>query len=220
MLFAEKGAFSNIKKQRFCTFLKNICSEKVQLYTNRRKTSLETPFKDEQTLIKACIKGRRKAQRYLYDSYRVSMFSVCLRYAPSREVAEDLLQEGFYSVFKDLHQFRGEGALGGWIHKIMVRTALAYLRKTPKNTLQEAPDFDQSYDGESNIIAEMSASHILHLLQTLPSGYRAVFNLYAIEGYSHREIGELLTITESTSRSQYVRARQFLQKMLQKESIS
>ncbi|MEZ4777366.1 MAG: sigma-70 family RNA polymerase sigma factor [Bacteroidia bacterium] len=181
---------------------------------------METPFKDEKVLIKACIKEHRKAQRYLYDSYRVAMFRVCLRYAPSKEVAEDLLQEGFYSVFKDIHQFRGDGALGGWIHKVMVRTALTYLRKNAKNIWQEDLNIDHQYDGESYIIADLGASHIMRLLQTLPPGYRAIFNLYAIEGYSHQEIGELLNITESTSRSQYVRARQFLQKMLQKESIS
>lgn len=150
------------------------------------------------------------------------MFRVCMRYAPSREVAEDLLQEGFYQVFKDLKQFRGEGELGGWINRIMVRTSLNYLRKQRRLGVQQTELAQQtdSFDGEASVLSDFGANHIMKILQALPPGYRAVFNLYAIEGYTHKEIAAQLNIAESSSRSQYVRARQLLQKMLKQEKIS
>ena len=187
----------------------------------KNNSKLKTQHTDEQKLIAACLKGKRKAKRRLYERFRVPMFRVCMRYAPSREVAEDLLQEGFYQVFKDLGQFRGEGALGGWINRIMVRTALNYLRKQRKGGFQDSfSEQISDYDGEASILSDMGATHIMNLLQSLPSGYRAVFNLYAIEGYSHKEIAEQLDIAESSSRSQYVRARRALRQLLQQEQIS
>ncbi|MEM7371083.1 MAG: RNA polymerase sigma factor [Bacteroidota bacterium] len=177
---------------------------------------------DQQTLIHACLTGNRKAKRALYEQYRIPMFRVCMRYAPSREIAEDLLQEGFYQVFKDLKQFRGEGELGGWINKIMVRTALSYLRRQRKfgfqNSHQESPS--DLFDGEASMLSDFGTNHIMKVLQSLPPGYRAVFNLYAIEGYTHKEVAAQLNIAESSSRSQYVRARHLLQKLLQHEKIS
>lgn len=167
-------------------------------------------------LLDACLKGKRRARRQLYERYRVPMFRLCMRYAPSREAAEDILQEGFYQVFKDLGQFRGEGNLGAWMHRIMVRTALSYLRKQRKAEFQEEfPVLSDDRSAESLIISEFEVSHIMHVIQSLPDGYRAVFNLYAIEGYSHKEIAEQLGIAESSSRSQYTRARHTLRHLLQ-----
>ncbi|RMG73478.1 MAG: sigma-70 family RNA polymerase sigma factor [Bacteroidetes bacterium] len=144
------------------------------------------------------------------------MFRLCMRYADSREVAEDLLQEGFARVFKDLGQFRGEGALGAWIRQVFVRTALTYLRKEQRRVTQISlsAELPGSLNGESEVLGAMGAAEIMKLLQSLPPGYRAVFNLFAIEGYSHKEIGELLHISERTSRSQYTRARALLARLL------
>ena len=177
---------------------------------------MNKPEHTEEQLIAACLKGRRKAQRQLYEQYRVPMFRLCMRYAESREVAEDLLQEGFYRVFKDLGQYRGEGALGAWIRQIMVRTALTHLRKEQRRVAQAelSEELPVSLNGESEVLSEFGAAQIMALLQSLSPGYRAVFNLYAIEGYSHKEIGELLGIAESTSRSQFVRARTLLAQRL------
>ncbi|MEM7656621.1 MAG: sigma-70 family RNA polymerase sigma factor [Bacteroidota bacterium] len=171
----------------------------------------------EAELLAGCLEGQRKAQRTLYEQYQQHMFAVCLRYAPNRVVAEDLLQEGFYRVFKELGSYRGEGALGGWIRKVIVRTALDFLKKERRDWARRekvGAERPESWDGESALIGQMGADFILELLQKLPAGYRAVFNLYAIEGYSHREISEQLGIAESTSRSQYVRARQMLAQQL------
>lgn len=170
----------------------------------------------ESALIAACLKGHRPAQRQLYEAYRVGMFRLCMRYADSREVAEDLLQEGFARVFKDLGQFRGEGALGAWIRQVFVRTALTYLRKEQRRVTQISlsAELPGSLNGESEVLGAMGAAEIMKLLQSLPPGYRAVFNLFAIEGYSHKEIGELLHISERTSRSQYTRARALLARLL------
>jgi RNA polymerase sigma factor (sigma-70 family) len=145
------------------------------------------------------------------------MFAVCLRYAPNRMVAEDLLQEGFYRIFKELGSYRKEGALGGWIRQVIVRTALDFLKKEKRDRVRRekvAAERPESQDGETELIGQINVQYILKLLHRLPAGYRAVFNLYAIEGYSHREISKQLGIAESTSRSQYVRARQLLAQQL------
>ncbi len=170
---------------------------------------------DEQQLIAGCKKGNRLAQRELYDKYAPRMLAVCMRYVNDRETARDLLQEGFIKVFTCIDSYSGLGSFEGWVRKVFVNGALEYLRKT--DVLREATDLDNAPElvqPEASVLSNISAAELMKMIQQLPAGFRAVFNLFAIEGYSHREISEMLKITESTSRSQYTRARQMLQKQI------
>lgn len=169
----------------------------------------------EKQLIESCRKGERLAQKELYDTYSRKMMGVCLRYVNDRETARDLLQDGFVKVFTSMDSYTGLGSFEGWLRKIFVNCALEYLRKS--DVLREAADLDNSAElvnPDSSVISEMSAAELMKLVQQLPAGFRAVFNLFAIEGYSHKEIGEMLDITESTSRSQFTRAKQLLQRQI------
>lgn len=167
-----------------------------------------------QQLIDECKKGNRLAQKELYDKYARKMMGVCLRYVSDRETARDLLQDGFVKVFTSLDTYTGSGVFDAWIRKIFVNGALEYLRRG--DVLREASDWDSITEPvesfSASAVSELSAAELMKLVQELPAGFRAVFNLFAIEGYSHREIAEMMNITESTSRSQYTRARQLLQK--------
>ncbi|MGQ0738015.1 MAG: RNA polymerase sigma factor [Bacteroidota bacterium] len=169
----------------------------------------------EQLIIKGCVAGDRAFQTKLYDLFAPGMFGVCLRYARSREEAEEILQEGFLRVFTYIKNFRGDGSFEGWMRKIMVNCALQRYRS--KSTLQPVIRLDSSgYDaeGETDIASGLDAKELLALVQTLPAGYRIVFNLYVFEGYKHREIAEALGISEGTSKSNLSDARIFLQKAL------
>ncbi len=169
----------------------------------------------EKYLIEGCKKRERKAQKELYEMYSRKMMGVCLRYVGDRETARDLLQEGFVRVFTSIDSYSEKGSFEGWLHKIFVNCALEYLRQS--DVLREAVEYDYSVEQivfDDLIISEISASELLRLVQELPNGLRAVFNLFAIEGYSHKEIAEMLRVTESTSRSQYVRAKQLLQRRI------
>lgn len=140
---------------------------------------------------------------------------VCLRYVNDRETARDLLQDGFVKIFTSIDSYSGNGSFEGWMRKIFVNCALEYLRKS--DVLREAADLDHSAElitPESSVVSEMSAAELMKLVQELPAGFRAVFNLFAIEGYSHKEISDMLDITESTSRSQFTRAKQLLQRRI------
>lgn len=168
---------------------------------------------EEQQLINECKKGNRLAQKELYDKYSRKMMGVCLRYINEKETARDILQDGFVKVFTSLDSFSGIGSFEGWLRRIFVNCALEFLRKS--DVLREATDWNnitEPMPSESSVISELSVSDLMKLVQELPTGFRMVFNLFAIEGYSHKEIGDMLNITESTSRSQYTRARQLLQK--------
>lgn len=143
------------------------------------------------------------------------MLAVCLRYVNDMETARDLLQDGFVRVFMNIHSYTGTGSFEGWLRKIFVNGALEYLRKS--DVLRESTDLDSSADLvqlDSSAIEHLSAAELMKLIQELPVGFRTVFNMFAIEGYSHKEISEALGITESTSRSQFTRARQLLQKRI------
>lgn len=143
------------------------------------------------------------------------MMSVCMRYAGNRESAEDLLQEGFIKIFTAIDSYTGSGSFEGWIRRIIVNTALEFLRKT--DILKGAIDADDPTvisEPDYSAVDQISADELMELIASLPAGFRTVFNMYAVEGYSHKEIGEALGIGESTSRSQYTRAKQLLQKKL------
>ena len=174
----------------------------------------------ESELIRACIAGERSAQNQLYDQFKAKMYGLCLRYAKTQEEAEDMLLEGFFKVFNDLHQFRQEGSLEGWIRRVMVHNAISHLRKNRKKEMIEVGmEKLSSQNGENPAVLEKTdAESIIRLIRELPIGYQTIFNLFAVEGYSHKEIAAMMQIAESTSRSQYVRARQMLQKMLTPQS--
>ena len=166
----------------------------------------------DEELVRNCSKGNGHAQKALYDQFAGRMFGVCLRYTSNREEAEDILQEGFVKVFQAIAMFKGFGPLENWIKKIIVNTALDHYRQQ-KSRIQETELFENC--GEPvEPLQELHAQELLKIIHQLPSGYRTVFNLYAIEGYNHREIGKMLNISEGTSKSQYARARTNLVRML------
>ncbi len=170
---------------------------------------------NEEQLIAGCKAGNRIAQKELYDRFSRKMLGVCFRYVNDMETARDLLQEGFVKVFGSIEMYLGLGSFEGWMRRIFVNCALEYLRKT--DVLRESYDLDNTVNiasHSSSAVSDLSAQELMNLINTLPPGFRAVFNLFAIEGYSHKEISEMLNITESTSRSQYTRARQLLQQKI------
>ncbi len=174
----------------------------------------------EEFMLAGCLKNNASAQEALYSRFCPRMLGVCYRFAKNRDDAEDMLQEGFIKVFTQIHQYRNEGALEGWIRRIMVHTCINFLKKNKK--------FSDSVDiahaqvlqvREEMIPSIMQAKQVVDCIRLLPVGYRTVLNLYAIEGYSHREIAHILEIEESTSRSQYTRARAMLEDVLIKKNI-
>jgi RNA polymerase sigma factor (sigma-70 family) len=166
---------------------------------------------DHPKLVKDCLKGKLQAQRELYELFAKEMLGVCYRYTRSIKDAEDVLQEGFVKVFHNLSQYRNEGELGAWVRRIMVNTALNFLKRNRR--YQQEMFFTEEYlhpVTDDNPIIKIQAKEIADLIRQLPHGYQVIFNLHAIEGYSHVEIGELLGISDGTSRSQYARARNLL----------
>lgn len=164
-------------------------------------------------LISECKNGSRTAHKKLYDIYKVKMFTLCLRYMSNKQDAEDMLQEGWVKVFKELNSFdNSKGTFYGWIRKIFVNTNLEFLRKKRiyfDDLADSVISIDYSY--EMDIIGSMSLKEIVDILQSLPNGYRSVFNLYVIEGFTHKEIGEILNISPNTSKTQLMKAKQMMQ---------
>jgi RNA polymerase sigma-70 factor (ECF subfamily) len=173
---------------------------------------------DEKQLLTECLKGNIKAQKRLYEMFAPKMYGVCLRYAKDQDTAQDYLQEGFIRVFAHLDKFRHEGSLEGWIRRIVVNTALEKLRKMDvfRNSVEVETALNKAHDSVQ-LMDQINADELLQLIQTLPTGFRTVFNLYAIEGYTHQEIADIMHISEGTSKSQYSRARQWLQHKLNKK---
>jgi RNA polymerase sigma-70 factor (ECF subfamily) len=173
-----------------------------------QKSTIETD------LIIACKKQHAKAQKELYERYAAYMLGLCRRYVKGEMEAEDVMIRGFMKVFSKINLFEGKGSFEGWMKRIMINEALGYIRKNKSMYLEtdieaadKEPDFDQ-------LSTELETEDLLKMINELPSGYRTIFNLYAIEGYSHREISKLLGINENTSKSQLSRARMHLQKKL------
>lgn len=178
------------------------------------------PLMSEEDMLKGCQANKEMAQKCLFDRYSRVMTGVCMRYADSYEEAQDIVQDAFIKVFKKIGTFSGKGSLEGWIRRIMVNTALDYLRSIKNERFNVAIDDVQYMLKNKDVIVEsMQANDLLKIIRTLPIGYKTVFNMYAIEGYSHKEIAEQLNISENTSKSQYSRARSLLQKKLEKIDI-
>jgi RNA polymerase sigma-70 factor (ECF subfamily) len=166
---------------------------------------------DDFSLVNECIKGNPKAQKALFDRFAPKMYSVCLRYMKNTEQAEDVLQDSLVKVFSKLNDYKNEGVLEGWIRRIVVNTCLDQIRKNAKFLGDiQADEVEYKLEHHSFIAENLMAEDLMKLVQRMPDGYRVVFNLFAIEGYSHQEIAQQLGITESTSKSQYLRARAYL----------
>jgi len=175
---------------------------------------------DEQ-LIKKCLEKDSLAQKLLFDSFARKMMGVCLRYTKDEAEAQDVLQIGFIKVFEKLTLFNQKGSLEGWIRKIMINTALDNIRKNKKyvnDVEMDKVDYQLS-NVDANAFDSLKAEDLLKIIQAMPTGFKTVFNLYAIEGFSHKEIAKKLNISINTSKSQYSRARAYLQKIIIKEKV-
>ncbi|MFI1773105.1 RNA polymerase sigma factor [Thalassobellus citreus] len=172
--------------------------------------------KNELALIKKALKNNREAQHVLFEMHAPKMLSVCRYYVKDMQYAEDVMLKGFFKVFSNLKNFKNEGSFEGWIRKIMVREAISFLRQQ-KNVEFSIEDNVINNDSYANdIITNVEVEEIQQLIDALPEGYRMVFVMYAIEGYKHHEIAELLNINEGTSKSQLFKARKMLQEELRK----
>jgi RNA polymerase sigma-70 factor (ECF subfamily) len=170
----------------------------------------------EKDIVAGCIEGRPSAQRMLFDKYSRLLLGVCNRYTQNIEEAEDVLQEGFVKIFLNIKEFKGEGSLVAWMRRIMINTAITHYHKMRKHRyhddLEEISETrleEHTWDE-----TEFSKEELFKLIHQMPDGYRVVFNLYAVEGYKHREIADIMGIDENTSKSQYSRARRWLQERL------
>jgi len=172
---------------------------------------------DEQQLVEGCKRGESWARKQLYENYASAMLGVCMRYVSDRETARDLLQDGFIKVFTKIDMYSGTGSLGGWMRRVFATTALEHLRKNDAlRTSVNIDEYNEANEGfDYSVLEQLSADEIMACIAELPNGFRTVFNLFAIEGYTHNEIAEMLNIKESTSRSQFIRARKALQKSVQ-----
>lgn len=174
-------------------------------------------FKNESSLIKRATAGNREAQKKIYELYAPKMLSVCRQYIKDLQHAEDVMLNAFFKVFSNLENFRNEGSFEGWVRRIMIRESISFLRQHKKFDYQEdlkseAPEI------VNNINSKMDVAHIQDMIDALPVGYKAVFNLYAIEGYKHSEIAKMLDISEGTSKSQLFKARKMLQEQLKQSN--
>ncbi len=168
-------------------------------------------YSDEQ-IIDGCLKSDRKYHELLYKKFSPKMYAVCLRYATDQNEAQDMMQEAFIRVYNNIGKFRREGSFEGWVRRIFVNTALEVIRKKGNMyVVRETENIKMEYANE-NSLQRLMKEDLMAMIQSLSIGYRTVFNLYVIEGFSHKEIGEQLNITEGTSKSQLARARYLLQK--------
>jgi RNA polymerase sigma factor (sigma-70 family) len=168
----------------------------------------------EEDLVKGCLKGDRTAQKYLYEMYSPKMYGVCYRYVKDTMLAQDILVTAFMKVFDKISQFKNEGSFEGWIRRIVVNESLSHLRKQRSMYLETDLEQAEREPDYENLSDHLEAEDLLNMIAELPAGYRIVFNMYAIDGYSHKEIADHLNISEQTSKSQLCRARMYLQRML------
>lgn len=174
----------------------------------------------DEALINKCLEGNRAAQSQLYNFYARRMRGVCVRYAKSDFEAEDIFQEAFVKVFRYLKNYKMQGSFDGWVRRIVVNTAIDQYKANLSNNNQVHLDVFEDYQvGSVEMPADLEVDDMLRILEKLPDGYKMVFNLYAIEGYSHKEIADMLNISEGTSKSQLSKARKYIQVLFQQNSI-
>lgn len=174
--------------------------------------------KEEQELIRGCANGERKSQELLYARYSSKMYAICYRYTKDLHQAEDVLQDGFVKVFRNIHKFRGDGSFEGWVKRIFINTSIEHYRKAV--AMYPITDFENVTVPPINnhILEKIAAEELMKMVQQLADGYRTIFNLYVVEGYPHGEIAKMLNISEGTSKSQLARARYILQKMIKQRT--
>ncbi|GGF21590.1 RNA polymerase sigma factor [Echinicola rosea] len=171
-------------------------------------------FTTESAIIQGCLKGNRNAQKHLYDHYSGKFLIICRRYIKDRDLAEDVMIEGFMKIFEKLDQYEAKGSFEGWMKRIIVTQSLLTLRKNQKLSMEVNLDYELETSLPQYEFVDMEANELLEMIHELPLGYQTVFNLYAIEGYSHAEISDLLGISENTSKSQLSRARAMLKQKI------
>ena len=209
--------------KRLCLLIQLLFKNLVLLVTyhsfwhsqHRSPSELNNTALDEKRIIKACLKGKKNAQKAIYDAHKGVMFALCLRYASSREEAEDILQDGFLKVYRDLHQYKPSAPLGAWIRRVMVNTALENIRKKnrrPQTHGNEVNSWDKVTTDDPS--TEMNAKDLTAIIQGLPEDFRLVFNLVAMEGHSHKDVAKMLNISESNSKVRLTRARSLLQEKI------
>ena len=197
--------------------MKKSSNFKLSVQLEQETMSLTTEMREDTTLVTACLKGDPRAQKALFEKFAPKMFAVCLRYMGDSDDAQDALQDGFVKVFSKLSDFKNEGVLEGWIRRIIVNTCLDAIRKNQKTKFDVSiSDVEYQLEYTDNGLQNLELQELMSLVQSMPNGYRVVFNMFAIEGYSHKEIGEKLGINENTSKSQYLRARAFLRERIEK----
>ncbi|MBN4066176.1 RNA polymerase sigma factor [Candidatus Amoebophilus asiaticus] len=174
--------------------------------------------KEANEIIEGCINGDRKSQELLYRKYAAKMYGICKGYSNDNETAKDILQEGFIKVFRNIKDYRG-GSLDGWVRRIIINTAIDFYRKSVQELKVVTIEDYKLEPIENKTLSNMNVNHLLNFIQELPEGARLVFNLFAIEGYSHKEIATKLNISEGTSKSQFNRARFLLQDMILKTNV-
>ncbi|SRR5690554_2124314 len=187
-------------------------------------------YKNEKTevedlhLAKLCIEGNPRAQAGLFEKYSGQMMALCMRYAADYDEAQDLFQEGFIKVYKKLHMYSGKGPLGAWVRRTMVNNALDHLRKKQREgnriSLEDGSvqlDYDDFMDPFADDEPLLPNDKLVELISRMPTGYRTVFNLYVVEEYTHKEIADMLGITESTSKTQYRKAKAYMRKQINEE---
>lgn len=170
------------------------------------------------SLINNCIAGNRKSQKKLYDLLSPKMFPICLKFFKQRSDAEDVLQEGFIKLFNNLQNYRGEGSFEGWVRRIFVNCAIQHYRRE-KPSAGCIEDYENAFRcKEQTALDSLYEKDVLQITSNLSTGYRTVFHLYAVEGYSHKEIAGMLSISESTSKSQYLRAKASIRQVIGKRA--
>ncbi len=175
-------------------------------------------YKNEKQLIKKATSGNRDAQERLYKKHAPKMLSVCRQYIKDIHFAEDVMVQGFLKMFNKLNSFKFEGSFEGWLRRIMIRESISYLRKQ-QFVVYDDEVYEKNQSEKISQSTDLDTEHIQQLIDALPQGYKMVFVLYTVEGYKHKEIAEMLSITESTSKTQLLKARKLLQEQLRKQNI-
>ena len=170
-------------------------------------------------LLVQCIENQPKAQKQLFDILAPKMFSVCLRYAKDEDEAKDILQESFIKIFNNLTKFEHKGSFEGWVKRIFINTSIEFYRKNKRQNFIDNIDSIAEQSIDSQTLSMLKAADLMKLVNCLPTGYRTVFNLYVVEGYTHQEISKMLNISDNTSKSQLYKARLHLQELVLKKNL-
>lgn len=189
----------------------------IQIFKNNQNQFQNPLQKKELDIVKGCVKGDKKSQYALYEMFKRDVMGICMRYSRDRSEAEDMMQEGFIKVYSDLYQYRPIGPLGGWIRRVVVNSCLRFIRKRKRLVFNEFSGMQtELMPTNENVISDLGAQDLMKLVQKLPDGYRLVFNLYVVEGFTHQEIADQLGISVNTSKSQLSRAKANLRKTIEK----